>query len=123
MTDKLPVEHIVVGNYLWYGGTTSVSGWNCPAKIVAIENNEFTVMSLDDMKVQSQTYSIVLGEHEPASRMSMRAITKERAAEYLSERLATNRKHLIDLDAAHERNKRETNRQITKMLTELEGLI
>ena len=88
MTDKLPVEHIVVGNFIWYGGNTSMFGWNCPAKIVEIKDGEFTVMSLDDMKVQSQTYRIVMGDHEPESRKSMRAITKDEAAEYLAANLS-----------------------------------
>ena len=79
MTDKLPVDHIKVGNFIWYGGNTSMFGWDCPAKIMTVKNGEFTVMSLDDMKVQTQTYRIVAGPHEPESRLSMRAITKEEA--------------------------------------------
>lgn len=116
---KLPVEHIVVGNFIWYGGNTSMFGWNCPAKIVEIKDGEFTVMSLDDMKVQSQTYRIVMGDHEPESRKSMRAITKDEAAEYMAANLTEQKKRLLDIEAAYERKKREANKTIEAIEKEL----
>lgn len=119
MTDKLPVDHIKVGNFLWYGGTTSMSGWSCPAKIVTVKDGEFTVMSLDDMKVQSQTYRIVMGEYEPESRKSMRAITKEEAHDYMRDVLGQNLERLERLEEEFERNSADARRTITAIEKEL----
>lgn len=116
---NLPIEHIAVGNYLWYGGSTSMFGWDCPAKIVKVEDGQFWVMSLDDMKVQNQAYRIEMGEHEPESRKSMRAITVEKAQEYMRERMGKARKRLIDLEMDYDRNKRIAEEQIAAFKAEL----
>ena len=121
MTDRLPVEHIKVGNFLWYGGTTSMSGWDCPAKIVAVKDGEFTVMSLDDMKVQNQTYRIVCGPHEPESRKSMRAITETEARNYMSKELAERRIALIRLEERFQRESMEVESVIAAIVTELQA--
>lgn len=119
MTDKLPVEHIKAGNFLWYGGTTSMFGWNCPAKIVEVKNGEFTVMSLDDMKVQSQTYRVIKGDHEPESRLSMRAITVEEAREYMSKELADRTAALRRLEEKYQRESMEVEAVIAAIMAEL----
>lgn len=119
MTNKLPTEHIVVGNYIWYGGETSMMGWNCPAKIIKVEDGHFWVMSLDDMKEQSQSYRITMCEHEPESRKSMRATSKDDAHEYMRKVLANARKRLIDIEEEFDRKTRKTNAIIETVEKEL----
>lgn len=88
-SEALPESHIQPGNYIWYGGQTSMFGWDCPAMIMVVDQvtRTFTVMSLDDLKHQSQVYTFDILEHSPASRRSMRAITREEAAQYIHERI------------------------------------
>ena len=119
MTDKLPVEHIKVGNFLWYGGNTSMFGWDCPAKIMTVKDGVFTVMSLDDMKVQTQTYRIVCGPHEPESRLSMRAITKEEAHAYMRKVLDHNLERLEKIEEKYERDTADAKRAIAEIESEL----
>lgn len=119
MTKELPIEHIVVGNYIWYGGATSMFGWDCPAKIIKVEDGEFWVMSLDDMKEQSQAYRIEMGEHEPESRLTMRAISADIAHDYMHRGLAEARKRLIDLETDYQRDKRKVEKQIAAFTAEL----
>lgn len=116
---KLPVEHIVVGNFIWYGGATSMFAWDCAAKIIKVEDGNFWVMSLDDMKEQDQSYRIEMGDHEPESRKSMRAITAEKAHEYMRERLGGARKRLIDLETNYDRDRRVVEAQIEAFGREL----
>lgn len=84
----LPISHIKPGNFIWY--SNQYSGWDCPAQIVAVddETRTFTVRSLDDLVVQGQEYDFVATEHSPESRTSMRAIGPEVAAQYLRHRAA-----------------------------------
>lgn len=91
--EPLPISHIQVGNYIWYGGRTSQFGWDCPAEIYRVLHAEriFFVKSLDDMREQSQPYSFEIGEHSPDSRKSMRAITFDDAMAFLSEKLSARR--------------------------------
>ena len=58
---KLPIEHIKLGNLIWYSGSTSLSGWNCPAEIVEVneEGRWFRVKSLDDLKIQDSRSAIL----------------------------------------------------------------
>lgn len=81
----LPLEHIRVGNFIWYSGSTSMFSWSCPAQIVKINEaaDSFQVMSLDDMAVQDQWYSFEVREHSPESRKTMRAITPEEIKPYV----------------------------------------
>ena len=71
--NRLPRDHIKVGNLIWYSGRTSMDGWNCPAEIVYVneEAQVFRVKSLDDCREQRQPYSFDIGPHTPDSRCSM----------------------------------------------------
>lgn len=91
--DSLPVEHIRVGNHVWYSGSTVMSSWDCPAEIYHVDepSRTFFVKSLDDMRTQSQPYSFELTAFSPASRKSMRAITIEEAMDFLDEGLVARR--------------------------------
>lgn len=98
-----------------------MSGWDCPAKIIKVEDGLFWVMSLDDMKEQHQSYRIEMGDHEPESRQSMRAISEEEAREYMRGALAHQRVVLIRIEERHARETRSTNDAIAALTEALGG--
>jgi hypothetical protein len=116
---SLPVEHIVVGNYIWYSGDTSTFGWDCPAKIVRVRGGVFWVMSLDDMKEQGQGYSVDEKLASTDSRKSMRAIEPEEAYAYMRHHLLSARKSLADEKRDHISRVRDLEKTIERFLTEL----
>ena len=87
--------------------------------MMTVKDGEFTVMSLDDMKVQTQTYRIVMGPHEPESRTSMRAITKEEAHEYMRGVLGGCLENLERIEAKYERDTADAKRAIAAIEKEL----
>lgn len=87
---KLTVDDIKQGAFIWYSGFTLQFGWNCPAVITKVDKKamEFFVMSLDDMRVQNQSYDIHENEHSPDSRKNMRLATHEEVHAFLNKQEA-----------------------------------
>lgn len=111
----LPIEHIQVGNFLWYSGETTMFYWDCPAQITKIEGDQFWVMSLDDMREQSQSFDFEIGQWAPSSRKSMRPITKEEAWKYLIKRRASVHGRKLKLQAELDVKLMELDEQLRKI--------
>lgn len=86
----LELNHIVVGNFIWYNGETSTFVWDCPAMIHKVDHEKqvFWVTSLDDLAEQRTPYEFVIGKHSCDSRINMRPITGAEARQYLEGRLS-----------------------------------
>lgn len=82
---KLTVGDIKQGTFIWYAGSTSLFGWNCPAVITKVDQQAqvFFVMSLDDMCEQTQAYAMNETAHSPDSRKNMRTATSEEISAFL----------------------------------------
>lgn len=93
-------KDIYTGQYIWYGGETSMSAWSCPARIIDVDSNSrtFRVVSLDDMKEQSQLYNFDITERTPDSRKSMRLVNKLEVEEYLRKRRVNLDVQIIELE-------------------------
>lgn len=102
--NPLLAEHIKVGQFFWYHGLTSISGWNCPGVITVVDlkKKRFKIRSLDDMREQNQWYDFELSEHSPSSRQTMRLVPVEKIKEYLDTQRA-------ELNAAIIREKESAN--------------
>jgi hypothetical protein len=88
MIMSVPREYIKVGNLIWYSGETSMSGWDCPAAIIEVNEEEewFRVRSLDDLREQSQRYAIDPAKDHSGSRAKMFVPTRERVLKYVAQR-------------------------------------
>ena len=79
-------KDVGVGTLIWYHGRTSLGQWNCPAVICRVRGSAFYVMSLDDMREQSQDYWTEITEHTPDSRRNMRLASVAEVDAYLVQR-------------------------------------
>lgn len=112
---------IILDSYIWYSGTTSLLTWSCPAKIVIVNDKArtFQIMSLDDMKVQSQVYSFDIDDYSPQSRRSMKPTTNEKVVAYLRTNLQRSESSLNDLISNYVKSERELKTQIRNIEYEL----
>lgn len=84
-------EDIKNGTIIWYGGSTSLWGWDCPAVIENVDQDmkTFQVRSLDDGAIQKQVYAFEVNENSPESRKSMRVPSKEECDNFIKSNLSS----------------------------------
>ena len=93
---QLQAKDIAVGTLIWYSGFTSLSSWDCPAIIYSLNSEgRFLVMSLDDMKKQTQEYDLEVGEYSPTSRKTMRLASVAEVDAYLARNNRKTKAHSI----------------------------